>query len=815
MRINWKQTRYNLLICVSLSCYLSGTLAQSQDTDFIVRDFSIPIPLFSAGSAWRQSAASAAVLSNSDEVIKTTYRVLRGDVSDQYPPGAFSAFNWPFLVLTFDEWSVSVFRSGIETESVVLCSYDGIRSWPNEKFPASSALGGPIDIPKPVGVIRPPGPSDLSADGHTVLFNPDTSVEYDLWQPSTQRGGECQSLGGGLKGSTILEAGFADLFSTTGTGVNEKGVFSARASGIPLLAGLLLPEDIENGVIEHALGFAIPGPRNLSQNPEILEASEYIYPASVTESEFFSLNPNAMVMGQRIRLKQSIRDEEGNLIDEANYSPVTRMLLTALREYGAYLVDNAGGFTFAVEDIHSGFLNVTDDQVNALIGADEGASLAAGKTRWQIVVEKMATELDLIPIPIASGLLLDGQDPATAEVEFYNFELIDSDNVTEITDADWDGDSIDNLMDADDDNDGITDVFENTHGLDPLDESDAALDADSDGATNLQEFLTDTDPNDAASIDACFDANTVAVDASSSSLAIENRLYFGNPGSNANQQTFLRFVNESNLTTTIEVYGIDDAGNASRKLPLGFTLAPLAAKQINAQDIENGYTAKGLTSNLCDGEGKWQFLIRSDNPVKIVGLIRTSDGFLTSLGNTVPRSGSDNLVYFMNPASNSTQQSFLRIINSDAEQGVVTITGIDDAGISSQNSISFALDGFESKQITAQDLEDGNASKGLTGSLDDGNGKWRLTVTSALSLEVMSLIRTSDGFLTNLSEVIEPGISDELLVYFVNPASETTRTTFLRVINIGEQEGTVTISGIDDDGNVAPNGDVIFELGAG
>ena len=60
---------------------------------------------------------------------------------------------------------------------------------------------------------------------------------------------------------------------------------------------------------------------------------------------------------------------------------------------------------------------------------------------------------------------------------------------------DTDGDGIPDAIDLDDDNDGMTDAFEITHGLDPLDPSDAALDPDNDNLSNLEEFNIGTNPN--------------------------------------------------------------------------------------------------------------------------------------------------------------------------------------------------------------------------------------------------------------------------------------------------------------------------------
>jgi hypothetical protein len=49
------------------------------------------------------------------------------------------------------------------------------------------------------------------------------------------------------------------------------------------------------------------------------------------------------------------------------------------------------------------------------------------------------------------------------------------------------------------DGDGMPDAWEDAHSLDADDPADAALDADDDGLTNLQEYWTGTDPQDASS----------------------------------------------------------------------------------------------------------------------------------------------------------------------------------------------------------------------------------------------------------------------------------------------------------------------------
>jgi hypothetical protein len=399
-----------------------GTLQQ----DIGIRQFKLGLPLFSQGSAWNQSALNAEVLPGSEAAMLTLYRVLRGDISDQRPLGSVTAFNWPYLVLNYDEWTVPIFRGGGENSNLLLCDYEGNLSWPNQKFADQDIeeIGGPVMIPGPGASVRPSLPAATFSDGHLVLYDPVAMTSHEFWQATTQRDGECQSAAAGLSGYYIPEAGTVDFFDLNGSGSNTANNYSARASGASLLAGLFVPEDLEDGEIGHALALAIPGPLNTSSEEGEFSATDVVYPANVTETDYYSINPNALIMGQRLRLRDLIVDDEGNEIDESDLSPITQIFLQALRQYGLYVIDNASGFAIYIEDTYTGFLDLPDAEINRLTGSDPGTEIPPDKSKWLIVIEKLAEEI--AELPVAVGPWEDDQDPSAATIDYANFELVEA-----------------------------------------------------------------------------------------------------------------------------------------------------------------------------------------------------------------------------------------------------------------------------------------------------------------------------------------------------------------------------------------------------
>ncbi len=312
--------------------------------EHLQRTFHLPNPLYDASSAWRQSAASAGLKERQTECIHEMFCLLKGHKQN-------------FCNLNFNDYTIPIFEAkpGAEAETPLdLNTYLG-KSWRTSTLSDQEVeTGGRFSvkgIPRPAGVIRPSGPKCRDADGHMVLIDRDKGLEYNFWNATTLVDADKNSLGGGFDATEIQFAGAIERFSLQGPGAQKpdcqcKSRNSARATGVPLLAGLLVPEDFQNGPeITHAMAFAIPRLRHI--HPATNESPrDYVYPATKTETSHYTASPWAMAAGERIRLRESIVDQDGNQINEGNLSLVTQRHLKALRTYGAYLVDGSGAFSF-------------------------------------------------------------------------------------------------------------------------------------------------------------------------------------------------------------------------------------------------------------------------------------------------------------------------------------------------------------------------------------------------------------------------------------------------------------------------------------
>ena len=218
------------------------------------------------------------------------------------------------------------------------------------------------------------------------------------------------------------------------------------------------------------------------------------------------------------------------------------------------------------------------------------------------------------------------------------------------------------------------------------------------------------------------------------------------------QQGFARIINHSYQAGTVRIYGIDDSGVESG--PVILSLNSRQTRHFNSGDLERGNPSKGLSGELGSGTGHWRLRLETQLDIEPAVYIRTPDGFLSSVHDSVRAAdlgeSIEHQVSFFNPGANRNQVSWLRLVNLTGDSVQVTIQGRDDAAQAAPGGrVRLTLSGGEARRITAQQLESGAA--GFTGRLGNGTGKWQLSVTADGKILVMSLLQSPTGHLTNLS----------------------------------------------------------------
>lgn len=151
---------------------------------------------------------------------------------------------------------------------------------------------------------------DPEEDGHMVILDLVARCEYDLWEAKYENG--------------RWSASWGNAISMDGDGIYPKG-YSARGSGFALLAGLIWPDELRAGQIQHALIFSY----------SLAKSGGPVAPA--TESDGESTRADAIPEGARVQLDPTLN------LDTLGLTPVERVVARALQEYGMFLADVGGG----------------------------------------------------------------------------------------------------------------------------------------------------------------------------------------------------------------------------------------------------------------------------------------------------------------------------------------------------------------------------------------------------------------------------------------------------------------------------------------
>jgi hypothetical protein len=132
------------------------------------------------------------------------------------------------------------------------------------------------------------------------------------------------------------------VFNLRSDALRTRGWTSADAAGLAILPGLVRPEEVAAGVIDHAIRVTVPA-----------TAATFLWPARHEAGVHDATLPP---MGLRLRLKATI--------DVSHYPRVDRVILQALKTYGMIIADN--GSAWYLSGVPSAAWN--NDQLHLLGG---------------------------------------------------------------------------------------------------------------------------------------------------------------------------------------------------------------------------------------------------------------------------------------------------------------------------------------------------------------------------------------------------------------------------------------------------------------
>jgi hypothetical protein len=167
-------------------------------------------------------------------------------------------------------------------------------------------------VPYPLGPETPiEGGAASNGDRHALMVDRSNSTLYELYDTHYVAGGST--------------AGSGAVFSLGDNNLRPSGWTSADAAGLPVFPGLLRLDEVNSGVVSHAVRFTVQR-----------SASGFVWPARhQAGSGPATVNPP---MGARFRMKAGV--------DITSFSPKAQVILRAFQHYGLIVADNGFNWYF-------------------------------------------------------------------------------------------------------------------------------------------------------------------------------------------------------------------------------------------------------------------------------------------------------------------------------------------------------------------------------------------------------------------------------------------------------------------------------------
>lgn len=243
----------------------------------------------------------------------------------------------PGLHINLHEWTVPIYEAdpGTPIQSV---DHRLREDWQGKTFAANSdhnPVAKEREGHHPDFAAGVPIPShataDAQEDAHLAIVDPVTRTAWDMWGAQKRADGTWASCTGtrySLDGRGVFDP--ADFPAQNGESIHPHG--PSRATGVPAIAGLILHKEILAGRIAHKLLFACRSSGLLAH---------YFPPTIWTDGG----TPGGPPAGIVLRLDPSLD------IESVPLCPAAKIVARALQEFGAVLVDFAGGFTLGGEGL--------------------------------------------------------------------------------------------------------------------------------------------------------------------------------------------------------------------------------------------------------------------------------------------------------------------------------------------------------------------------------------------------------------------------------------------------------------------------------
>jgi hypothetical protein len=240
------------------------------------------LQVFPADNPWNEDISKLPLLPNSKEIIATI------------GPDKRLGYNldMSFVLVPPDQKKVPVTITGYAEESdkgpFPVPDNAPIEDWPLDKRTLEEAQQGREDH-----------------DRHVLVVDPVHRMLYEFYQ--------------GRKGDAGWEAKGAAVFDLKSNKLRPDGWTSTDAAGLPVFPAVVRFDEVERGLVEHALRFTVRRTRRA-----------YVYPATHFASKL--TDANLPRMGERFRLRQDY--------EVSGFPAHAQAILKGLKKYGMFVADN-------------------------------------------------------------------------------------------------------------------------------------------------------------------------------------------------------------------------------------------------------------------------------------------------------------------------------------------------------------------------------------------------------------------------------------------------------------------------------------------